>query len=329
MSERPAPHAARDGELAQAARRGDAQLAARLAEGLALPVIVAPMFLVSGPELVIASARAGVIGSFPTLNARTVEALEEWLSRIGAALAGSPAATHWAANLIVHRTNPRAADDLAAVVRHRVPLVIASVGSPASVVDAVKGYGGTVLADVATLRHARRALDAGVDGLILLTAGAGGNTGWMNPFAFVTAVREFYDGPLALAGAISRGRLVRVARELGADFGYMGTHFIAARESMAADDYRDMLLEASADDILLTDEVTGIPANMLAPSLKRAGFRRAPGDAPRGFDVTKELMTMKAWRDVWSAGHGVGDVRHVATVAELVAELRADYLARD
>lgn len=310
------------------ARRGDAALAGRLKSQLALPVIVAPMFLVSGPDLVIASSRARVMGSFPTLNARTPALLDEWLTRIGDELGSSPGAAPFAANLIVHRTNPRAADDLAAVVRHRVPIVIASVGSPASVVEAVKGYGGVVFADVASLRHAHRALEAGVDGLILLTAGAGGNTGWMNPFAFVTAVREFFAGPLVLAGAISRGRLVQVAEALGADFAYMGTHFIAARESMAADDYRDMLMSSNADDILLTDEVTGIPANMLGPSLKRAGFRRAPGEPARGFDVTKELMTMKAWRDVWSAGHGVGDVRRAASVAELVEELRADYRRR-
>lgn len=307
-------------------RIGDPEIARALRSTLRLPVIVAPMFLVSGPELVIASSSAGVVGSFPTLNARTPALLDEWLTQIGTTLAATPHAAPHAANLIVHRSNTRADEDLDAVVRHRVPIVIASVGSPAPVVARVKAYGGTVLADVASLRHAHRALEAGVDGLILLTAGAGGNTGWMNPFAFVTAVREFFAGPLALAGALSRGRLVRVAETLGADFGYLGTHFIAARESMADDAYRDMLVASSADDIVLTDAVTGIPANMLRPSLERAGFKPRTGPRPASFDLTRELTALRAWRDVWSAGHGVGDVRRAASVAELVDELRADYL---
>jgi nitronate monooxygenase len=307
------------------ARRGDAALAPALRSALRLPVIAGPMFLVSGPELVIASSRAGIVGSFPTLNARTPALLDEWLARIGAALAETPGAAPFAANLIVHRTNVRADEDLEAVVRHKVPIIIASVGSPAPVVARVKAYGGLVFADVASLRHAHRALDAGVDGLILLAAGAGGNTGWMNPFAFVTAVREFFAGPIALGGALSRGRLIRVAETLGADFGYLGTHFIAARESMANDAYREMLVASCADDIVLTDSVTGIPANMLRPSLERAGFT-ASGARPAAFDLTHELETLRAWRDIWSAGHGVGDVKGVAHLAEIVEALRADYL---
>lgn len=304
-------------------RFGHAAYVGRLRERLSLPVIAGPMFLVSGPDLVTACSRAGVIGSFPTLNARTLDVLDEWLGRMTAEC-GAPGCAPFAANLIVHPSNPRFAEDLDLVVKHRVQVVIASVGSPAPAIAKVKEYGGLVLADVASLKHARRAAEAGVDGLILLCAGAGGNTGWLSPFAFLTAVREFFDGPVVLAGAISRGQLIHVAEELGADLAYMGTSFIATRESMASDDYRDMLVQSGADDILLTAEVTGIPANMLRLSLERMGFK--PGAKHEGgFSLMKELETFKAWRDIWSAGHGVGDVRAVETVAELVARLRVEY----
>lgn len=307
-------------------RFGNPADVARLRERLTLPVIAGPMFLVSGPDLVVACSRAGVIGSFPTLNARTTAVLDEWLARITADLAATPGSAPFAANLIVHPTNPRVAEDLDLVVRHRAPLVIASVGNPAPVIEKVKGYGGLVLSDVASLKHARRAAETGVDGLILLCAGAGGNTGWLSPFAFLTAVREFFDGPIILAGAISRGHLIHVAEELGADLAYMGTSFIVTRESMASDDYRDMLVRSGADDILLTAEVTGIPANMLRPSLERIGWK--PGEKHEGgFSLMKELETFKAWRDIWSAGHGVGDVKAVESVAELVGRLRAEYEA--
>lgn len=309
-------------------RFGDKTLSARLRGQLGLPVMVGPMFLVSGPDLVIASSRAGVIGSFPTLNARSPEILDEWLTRMEDELAASPGSAPFAANMIVHKSNPRVAADLEVVVRHRVPIVIASVGSPTPVIEAVKRYDGLVFSDVASLKHARRAAETGVDGLILLCAGAGGNTGWLNPFAFLGAAREFFDGPIVLGGAISRGRLIHVAEELGADLAYIGTSFIATRESLASDDYRSMLIASGPDDILLTAEVTGIPANMLRPSLERVGFK--PSATHGAFDLIKELETMKAWRDIWSAGHGVGDIRGVASVAELVADLKADYeAARD
>lgn len=307
------------------ARLGDARLAARLRGQLTLPVMAGPMFLVSGPDLVVASSKAGVIGSFPTPNARTAAILDEWLARIGGELAAVADAAPFAANLIVHPSNPRFADDLAVVVNHRVATVIASVGNPTPAIEKVKGYGGIVFSDVASLKHARRAAEAGVDGLILLCAGCGGNTGWLSPFAFLGAVREFFDGPIVLAGAISRGRLIHVAEELGADLVYIGTSFIATRESMASDEYRAMLVESGPDDITLTAEVTGIPANMLRPSLERAGFK--PSAKHGGFDLMKELDTLRAWRDIWSAGHGVGDVKAVGSVAELIADLRADYEA--
>lgn len=325
----------RDARAVVECPRGAPAITDALRARLAIPVIAAPMFLVSGPELVIACCQAGVLGSFPTLNARTTALLDEWLTRIESALAGSPHAAPFAANLIVHRTNPRLTEDVDVVVAHRVPWVIASVGDPRPVIARVHAYGGKVIADVASISHARRALAAGVDGLILLTAGAGGNTGWMNPFAFVTAVREFYDGPLALAGAISRGSLVDVAERLGADFAVIGTPFVATRESMASEAYRQMLVDATADDIVLTSAVTGIPANMLRPCLERAGMLTPKGSGATpasqaahagGFDLTKEMETLKAWRDVWSAGHGVGDIHDVPPVAARVAALREDYL---
>lgn len=305
-----------------ATRLGDRKLAAALRSKLEVPVMVGPMFLISGPELVIACCKAGVVGSFPTLNARTVDALDAWLGEITAATAGG---APFAANLIVHKSNTRLGEDLALVAQHRAPIVIASVGNPSGVVETVHGYGGLVFSDVASLKHARRAVEAGVDGLILLCAGAGGNTGWLNPFAFVGAVREFYDGPLVLAGAISRGRYVAIAEQLGADLAYVGTSFIATRESLANDTYREMLVASTADDIVLTAELTGIPANMLRPSLEGAGFKS--GGKPEGFSLLKEMEALKAWRDVWSAGHGVGDVTSVGTVGDLVGALKRDYEA--
>lgn len=301
-------------------RLGNRELAGTLRSKLTVPVIAGPMFLISGPELVIACSRAGVVGSFPTLNARTTAILDEWLARMTAETAGT---APFAANLIVHHTNTRVEEDLDLLASHRVPLVISSVGNPSGVVAKVHAYGGVVLADVASIKHARRAAEAGVDGLILLCAGSGGNTGWLNPFAFVGAVREFFDGPVVLAGALTRGRFIHAAEQIGADLAYIGTSFIATHESMANDQYRDMLLASGADDVILTDEVTGIPANMLRQSLERAGFKA--GNKPDGFDLIKEIETLKAWRDIWSAGHGVGDVTAIESVGELVGRLKRDY----
>jgi nitronate monooxygenase len=228
-------------------------------------------------------------------------------------------------NLIVHNTNPRLEQDLAITARHKVPIIIASIGDPAPVIERVQSYGGIVLSDVATVRHARRAAVSGADGLILLCAGAGGNTGWLSPFAFLAEVRSFFAGPVILAGAISRGAYVRVAEMMGADLALLGTPFIAARESLASDEYRQMLIDSSADDIVLTAEVTGIPANMLRKSLEKTRFRPPPGTAADGFDVVKETSTLRAWRDIWSAGHGVGDVVAIESAAEIIARLLADY----
>lgn len=302
---------------------GDRYLAASLRAKLQVPIVAGPMFLVSGPDLVIACCKSGIIGSFPTLNARTPATLDEWLGRIAEATSSGTAP--FAANLIVHHTNPRVEDDLSLVAGHRVPVVIASVGSPARVVAKVHAYGGLVFSDVASLKHARRAAEAGVDGLILLCAGAGGHTGWLNPFAFVGAVREFFEGPIVLAGAISRGRFIHAAEQMGADFAYVGTSLIATRESLAAEEYRNMLVASTADDIVLTAEATGMPANMLRPSLERSGIKL--GQKHEGFSLAKELEVAKAWRDIWSAGHGVGDIAAIESVSDLVLRMKSDYEA--
>lgn len=302
-------------------RLGRAALRADMRSGLTVPAISAPMFLVSGVDHVLACCRAGIIGSFPTINARTIDILDAWLGQMSAGqTAGSG---RHAANLIVHKSNSRLEEDLALVVKHRVPIVISSVGSPVRVIDAVHAYGGLVLADVATLRHARRAAETGVDGLILLTAGCGGNTGWLNPFGFTAAVREFWDGPLVLAGAISAGRQMRALEMLDVDLAYIGTSLIATSESLAPEAYRQLLVEATIDDIFLTDAITGIPANFLKNSLERAGFDTKGKHAkPEAFSLEKET---RAWRDVWSAGHGVDAVRAVQPVAEVVARLKREY----
>lgn len=304
-------------------RFGNGALAAQFKRNLRLPVIVAPMFLVSGVDLVVAASKAGVVGTLPSLNARTSEGFDEWLTQIERGLASTPDAAPYAVNLIVHSTNTRLDADLELCVKHKVPLIVAAVGSPRYIVEKVHGYGGLVFCDAASVNHARRAAEAGVDGLILLCAGAGGNTGWLNPFAFVSEVRAFFDGPIIVAGAISRGRHLRALEMLGAEMAIVGTSFIAARESLAADEYRHMLIDSNADDIILSAEITGIPANMLRKSLEQSGFTKS-GER-RGFDLEHEFKTLTAWRDIWSAGHGVGDVTAIESVAEIVARFRADY----
>ena len=296
-----------------------------IADKLRLPLILAPMFLVSGPDLVIDVCRAGVIGSFPTANCRTLDALDEWLGRIAAETAGS---APFAPNLIVHKSNVRLQEDAALVAKHKAPLVIASVGSPAPIIETIHEYGGRVFADIASMRHAEKAVETGVDGLILLTAGAGGQTGWANPFAFVRAVRETYKGPVVLAGGVSDGVSLRAAMTLGCDLAYMGTRFIATQESMAVQAYKDMLVTSSLDDVILTSAFTGLPASKLRPSLVAAGLD--PDALPeRGMiNVSEDInpdKRPKRWKDTWSAGHSVSGVRDVPPVAELINRLVAEY----
>lgn len=317
----------------------DGQLA-RFRGRLKLPLIAAPMFLVSGVDLVVAACRNGVIGAFPTVNCRSTEELDGWLSDIKDRLRthedgqGEPAAPV-CPNLIVHRSNPRLADDLAVLRRHRCELVITSVGSPAPVIAPLHDAGALVLADVASIRHAQRALEAGADGLVLLTAGAGGQTGWLNPFAFVRAVRAFFAGPIVLAGGISDGHALRAAQALGCDLAYMGTKFIATRESMAEERYKAMLVESGADDILLTTAFTGLQTNMLKPSIVAAGLDpdNLPGrgaiEIGKDIDIAAREARPKRWRDIWSAGHSISGVTEVLGVDELVARTLAEYRAAD
>jgi nitronate monooxygenase len=314
-------------------------LPSTLKSRLRLPLIAAPMFLVSGPALVRAACRAGVIGSFPTANCRTVEELGHWLADMGddrkrAADETGRAPAPLCPNLIVHRSNPRLAADLAAVLRARVEIVITSVGSPEPVLKPLKDSGCLVLADVASVRHAEKAVAAGVDGLVLLTAGAGGQTGWVNPFAFVRAVRTFWDGIVVMAGGMSDGHAIAAAETLGCDLAYMGTKFIATRESLAKDEYKAMLVESRLDDVLLTRAFTGLETNMLRPSITAAGLD--PDDLPvRGaIDIAKDINAAerekpnaKRWKDIWSAGHSVSGVADVPSVAELVARTAEEYAA--
>jgi nitronate monooxygenase len=311
---------------------------------LHLPLIAAPMFLVSGPALVKAACRAGVIGSFPTANCRTVEELDRWLADMGEDLkraadeSGQPTAP-LCPNLIVHRSNTRVPDDLAAVLRHKVEMVITSVGSPEPVLKPLKEAGCLVLADVASVRHAEKAVAAGVDGLVLLTAGAGGQTGWVNPFAFVRAVRTFWDGIVVMAGGMADGQAIAAAETLGCDLAYMGTKFIATRESLAKDAYKEMLVKSRLDDVLLTKAFTGLETNMLRPSIAAAGLD--PDNLPvRGaIDIAKDINASerdkpdapgsgaKRWKDIWSAGHSVSGVADVPSVAELIRRTADEYAA--
>lgn len=292
---------------------------ASLQKGLKLPVIAAPMFLVSGPDLVVEACNAGVIGTFPSLNQRTTEGYREWLKDIKARL--KPDAAAFGVNHIVHPTNPRLMADMMVSVEEQVPLIITSLGAVRDVVDAVHGYGGVVFHDIANVRHARKAAEAGVDGLILVANGAGGHAGVVNPFALIEEVRSFFDGTLILSGCLSTGRDVACARMLGADFAYMGTRFISTDESMAQGEYKQMVVEAGASDITYTPAVSGIPANFLTPSLIENGID--PKTLPEHkLDMADEA---KAWKTVWSAGQGSGGVHDVLPVADLVARLQQEY----
>ena len=304
---------------------------------LRLPLIAAPMFLVSGVDLVTAACSAGVVGSFPTANCRSAEQLDSWMTEMAqrieqAQQTSGRAAAPICPNLIVHRSNTRLADDLAVLLHHKPELVITSVGTPTPVLGPLHDIGAKVLVDVASVMHAEKAVAAGADGLVLLTAGAGGQTGWLNPFAFVRAVRQFYAGPLVLAGGMSDGHALRAALALGCELAYMGTRFIATTESMAADAYKAMLVGSSADDILLTRAFTGLQTNMLRPSIVAAGLDPdnlpARGDIDIAKDISvegREANRPKRWKDIWSAGHSVSGVRQVLSTAEVVAQTEAEF----
>ncbi|MBM3558935.1 MAG: nitronate monooxygenase [Alphaproteobacteria bacterium] len=306
-------------------------LPACLAGRLRLPAIAAPMFLCSGPALVKAVCRAGMVGSFPSLNNRTAAELDAWLADIAADLARAPDAAPYAVNLIVRANNARLEEDIAICETHRVPIVITSLGAVRDLVERVHGWGGVVFHDIVNMRHATKAAEAGVDGLILVCAGAGGHAGALSPFALVPEVRRMFAGTVILAGGMSDGRAIAAARALGADLAYFGTRFIATAESMAPEDYKRMIVSARSSDVLYTPAVSGIPANFLVPSIVANGIDPAALPAkiePVGRSVLPDLgVSAKAWRDVWSAGQGVGTIDDIPPAADLIARLSREYEA--
>jgi len=301
-------------------------LPASLEQRLRLPVVAAPMFLISNPTLVLACCASGVVGSFPALNQRDSAGFKAWLEEIEAGLAQLQAPAPYAVNLIVHPTNPRLQADLALCVEHRVPIVITSLGAVKEVVDAVHGYGGLVFHDVTTRRHAEKAAEAGVDGLIAVAAGAGGHAGTWSPFALAAEIRQFFDKTLLLAGCLNHGHEILAAQLLGADLAYMGTRFIATTESKAQDAYKQMLLDAHAADIIHTPAVSGIPASFLRSSLEQAGYDM---NALKGSHEQGKLKPIddeaKAWKTVWSAGQGVGEIHDLPSARALIERLHSEY----
>lgn len=288
---------------------------------LRAPVCAAPMFLVSGPELVIAACRAGIMAAFPAPNTRTLDEFEAWLARIAAEAGDAP----WAVNLITHASNDRLQAELAVIARHRPPMVITALGSPRPAMETVHGYGGQVIADVIDLGLARKAIAAGVDGLACVCAGAGGHTGFLSPFAFISAVRERFDGLVIVGGGIADGHGVAGAIAAGADLVYVGTRFIAARESLAQDAYKAMVVGAGLDDLIVSAAVTGTPASWLKPSLAAAGYDLANPGAPPPRNYGSPDEAARRWRDIWAAGQGVGATRAVEPVAEIVETLVREY----
>lgn len=294
---------------------------------LRLPVIAAPMFLVSRPDLVVGLCRSGVVGTFPSLNQRTSEGYEQWLLEIRARLdhkasQDGRASAPFGVNLIAHKSNTRLEADLALTAKHQVPLVITSLGAARSIVEAVHSYDGLVFHDVVNLRHARSAAEAGVDGLIAVSAGAGGHGGTLSPFAFVSEIRSFFDKTIVLAGSITNGAHVVAAQAMGADLAYMGTRFLATQESLAPPDYKAMVTGAKASDIVYTSGVSGVLANFLRPSLLAAGLDPEKLTFTGKIDIAGEI---RIWRDLWSAGHGVGSIDDLPEVASLCTRLIGEY----
>ncbi len=300
---------------------------ALLNKNLSLPAICAPMFIVSNPDLVIAQCKAGLIGSFPALNARPMELLDAWLTRIKAELAADPQAAPFAVNQIIHPSNERLEHDMALCVQHEVPLIITSLSAPTRIVPHVHAYGGQVFHDVISVRHAEKALEAGVDGLILVCAGAGGHARTLSPFALVGEIRKFYAGPIALSGAITNGQSILAAQAMGADFAYIGTRFIATTEANAVEAYKQAIVESAAKDVVYTPYFTGVHGNYLMKSIVAAGLDPAnlpEKDKTMSFGGNRDA---KAWKDIWGAGQGVGSIDEVLPTAELVARLKQEYSA--
>ncbi|MEO0318669.1 MAG: hypothetical protein RL404_2346 [Pseudomonadota bacterium] len=301
---------------------------------LSLPVIGSPLFIASGPSLVIEQCKAGIVGAFPALNARPAELLDTWLTQIQQALADHKAAHPGAVigpiavNQIVHQSNDRLAHDVDVCVKHQIPVIISSLRAPPrEMLDAIHSYGGIVLHDVISIRHAQKALEAGVDGLILVAAGAGGHAGGLSPFALVGEVRKIFDGPIALSGSIASGGAILAAQAMGADFAYIGSRWLATQEANTSEGYRQAIVESSAADIVYTNLFTGVHGNYLKKSIVKAGLD--PDNLPQADKTAMNFSSgsAKAWRDIWGAGQGVGLIEDVPTVAEVVQRLRSEYVA--
>jgi len=305
-----------------------------LTKKLSVPVIGSPLFIISGPELVLAQCKAGVIGSFPSLNARPLSMLDEWLAQITEELAAydrahpdAPSAP-FAVNQIVHKSNDRLEQDLELCVKYKAPVVITSLGAREDVNAAVHSYGGVVMHDIINNKFARKAVEKGADGLIAVAAGAGGHAGVLSPFALAEEIREWFDGPLALSGAISTGRAVLAAQAMGADFGYIGSAFIATTEARAMEGYKQMITESAGDDIIYTNLFTGVHGNYLRPSVVRAGLdpENLPVSDPSKMNFgSGGNQKAKAWKDIWGCGQGIGQVKSVVSAGELVARLKREY----
>lgn len=305
-------------------------------DALRLPVVAAPMFLISGPQLVIECCKQGIVGTFPALNQRSTDGFESWIIEIKAALAAFEAETGkkaapFGVNLIVHHTNPRLEADLAICVKHQVPLIITSLGAVPQLVEAVHSYGGLVFHDIIKKRHAEKAAQAGVDGLIVVAAGAGGHAGITNPISLVAEVRSFFSKTILLSGCISNGRDVASALQMGADLAYMGTRFINVEESNADEAYRKMIIDSSASDIVYTAAVSGVSANFLRPSLEAMGITEDLWGKSKKIDFGSELdaakAEAKAWKTIWSAGQGVTSIADVVSVQVLVDRMKAEFIA--
>lgn len=299
---------------------------------LSIPVVAAPMFLISGPKLVTECCKAGIVGTFPALNQRTSEGFEEWLIEIKNDLSqweketGKKAAPY-GVNLIVHHTNPRLQADLEICIKHEVPIIITSLGAVSTLVDAIHEYGGLVFHDIIKKRHAIKAADAGVDGLILVAAGAGGHAGTINPISLVAEIRSFYDKTILLSGCMSTGQDVATAMQMGADLAYLGTRFINTKESKAPEAYQQMIIDAGASDIVYTAAVSGVSANFLRPSLESMGITEEMWNMKKKVDFGEELdaSEAKAWKTIWSAGHGVTTIQDIVSTVELVDQMKKDF----
>ena len=299
---------------------------------LRLPVFAAPMFLISGPALVLAACKAGIVGAFPTPNARPIDMLDAWMKQITEGLArardGQPTRTigPWCANLVTHSSNARLPEDLELIAKYQPPLVVTALGSPKPAINTVQAYGGQVFADVTSIALAKKAVAAGTDGLACVSAGAGGHTGSLSPFAFVSAVREFFDGPIVVGGGISDGWGIAGAIACGADYVYMGTRFIPVVESMAAPAFKQMVVDCTLDDLIFSAGITGTPASWLKPSLRALGIDpdNMPAAPERQYDSSKPIAARK-WVDVWAAGQGLGSIKSIEPVAKVVDRLVQEY----